>query len=103
MKITQSIMVDLIHKHLNTDEYKIKKKDIHNVLEAFKLTVESALKAGNSVEIIDLAIFELHITKARNARNPQNEDIVFLEERTRAHVRLSQAFKKRIIKHFKHI
>lgn len=47
------------------------KKDADKVVNAFFATVETALKAGNKVQLIGFGTFEVRERQARKGRNPQ--------------------------------
>lgn len=47
------------------------KKDADKVVNAFFTTVETALKAGNKVQLIGFGTFEVRERQARKGRNPQ--------------------------------
>jgi DNA-binding protein HU-beta len=47
------------------------KKDADKVVNAFFTTVETALKAGDKVQLIGFGTFEVRERQARKGRNPQ--------------------------------
>jgi DNA-binding protein HU-beta len=49
----------------------ITKKDADKIVNAFFATVESALKAGDKVQLVGFGTFEVRERQARKGRNPQ--------------------------------
>jgi DNA-binding protein HU-beta len=47
------------------------KKDADKVVNAFFTTIETALKAGDKVQLIGFGTFEVRERQARKGRNPQ--------------------------------
>lgn len=52
------------------------KKDCEAALEAFTATIESSLKAGESVQLVGFGTFEVRDRAARMGRNPQTKETV---------------------------
>jgi DNA-binding protein HU-beta len=49
----------------------ITKKDADKIVNAFFTTVETALKAGDKVQLVGFGTFEVRERQARKGRNPQ--------------------------------
>lgn len=49
----------------------ITKKDADKIVNAFFTTIETALKAGDKVQLVGFGTFEVRERQARKGRNPQ--------------------------------
>lgn len=55
------------------EESKLTKKAAETALDAFVATVESALKAGDKVQLVGFGTFSVRERAARKGRNPQTK------------------------------
>lgn len=55
------------------EESKLTKKAAETALDAFITSVESALKAGEKVQLVGFGTFEVRQRAARKGRNPQTK------------------------------
>lgn len=55
------------------EESKLTKKAAETALDAFVATVESALKAGDKVQLVGFGTFSVRQRAARKGRNPQTK------------------------------
>lgn len=62
----KSDLVDYIANHAN-----ISKKDAENALGGFTSAIETALKRGDSVQLVGFGTFSVSHRKATTGRNPQ--------------------------------
>lgn len=58
------------------EKSELSKKDCEAALDAFTATIESALKAGDSVQLVGFGTFEVRDRAARTGRNPQTKETV---------------------------
>ena len=58
------------------EKSELSKKDCEAALDAFTSTIESALKAGDSVQLVGFGTFEVRDRAARTGRNPQTKETV---------------------------
>ena len=58
------------------EKSELSKKDCEAALDAFISTIESALKAGDSVQLVGFGTFEVRDRAARTGRNPQTKETV---------------------------
>ena len=62
------------------EESKLTKKAAEAALDAFVVSVESALKNGEKVQLVGFGTFETRERKARQGRNPrQPEEVIQIE------------------------
>ena len=57
------------------------KKDLNKLIEIFILEVKNSLKRHERVELRDVFSLEPKLKKARIARNPQNNEKVYVKEK----------------------
>ena len=58
------------------EKSELSKKDCEAALDAFISTIESALKAGDSVQLVGFGTFEVRDRAARTGQNPQTKETV---------------------------
>ena len=72
------------------------KKDLNKLIEIFILEVKNALKRHERVELRDVFSLEPKLKKARIARNPQNNEKVYVKEKYSILFKTSKFWSKRI-------
>lgn len=58
------------------EKSELSQKDCEAALDAFISTIESALKAGDSVQLVGFGTFEVRDRAARTGQNPQTKETV---------------------------
>ena len=58
------------------EKSELSKKDCEAALDAFISTIESALKAGDSVQLVGFGTFEVRDRAARTGQNPQTKETI---------------------------
>lgn len=58
------------------EKSELSKKDCEAALDAFISTIESSLKAGDSVQLVGFGTFEVRDRAARTGRNPQTKETI---------------------------
>tara|TARA_B100001989_G_scaffold111952_1_gene78540 strand:+ start:309 stop:593 length:285 start_codon:yes stop_codon:yes gene_type:complete len=72
------------------------KKDLNKLIEIFILEVKNALKRHERVELRDVFSLEPKLKKARIARNPQNNEKVYVKEKYSILFKTSKFWSKKI-------
>ena len=72
------------------------KKDLNKLIEIFILEVKNSLKRHERVELRDVFSLEPKLKKARIARNPQNNEKVYVKEKYSILFKTSKFWSKRI-------
>ena len=72
------------------------KKDLNKLIEIFILEVKNSLKRHERVELRDVFSLEPKLKKARIARNPQNNEKVYVKEKYSILFKTSKFWSKKI-------
>ena len=72
------------------------KKDLQKLIDIFISEVKNALKRNERVELRDFFSIETKVKKARYARNPQNNEKVYVNEKYTILFKTSKFWSKRI-------
>ncbi len=72
------------------------KKDLNKLIEIFILEVKNSLKRHERVELRDVFSLEPKLKKARIARNPQNNEKVYVKEKYSIFFKTSKFWSKKI-------
>ena len=74
------------------------KKDAEKALNAFVDSVESALKAGDKVQLVGFGSFEVRARAARKGRNPQTKQEITIPASKVPIFKAGKAFKDAVAK-----
>ncbi len=74
------------------------KKDAEKALNAFVDSVESALKAGDKVQLVGFGSFEVRARAARKGRNPQTKQEITIPASKVPVFKAGKAFKDAVAK-----
>ncbi len=72
------------------------KKDLKKIVEIFISEVKNALKRNERVELRDFFSLETKLKRARYARNPQNNEKVYVNEKYSILFKSSKMWSKKI-------
>ena len=72
------------------------KKDLQKLIDIFISEVKNALKRNERVELRDFFSIETKVKKARYARNPQNNEKVYVNEKYSILFKSSKMWSKKI-------
>ena len=86
---------DIINKLPNNYPNFIK-KDLKKIVEIFISEVKNALKRNERVELRDFFSLETKLKRARYARNPQNNEKVYVNEKYSILFKSSKMWSKKI-------
>ena len=78
---TQSL-IDSIHSALNTEDRKVTKALIDEVLTTALDAISDALKAGEEVSLRNFGRFYTYVRPARAGRNPRTGEAIQISDRT---------------------
>ena len=87
---------DLIAKIAESAD--LTKKDAEKALNAFVDSVESALKAGDKVQLVGFGSFEVRARAARKGRNPQTKQEITIPASKVPVFKAGKAFKDAVAK-----
>ena len=87
---------DLIAKIAKSAD--LTKKDAEKALNAFVDSVESALKAGDKVQLVGFGSFEVRARAARKGRNPQTKQEITIPASKVPVFKAGKAFKDAVAK-----
>ena len=73
-----------------------KKKDLKKIVDIFLTEIKSALKRNERVELRDFFSLETKLKRARYARNPQNNEKVYVNEKYSILFKSSKMWSKKI-------
>ena len=84
-----------ILKQLSINFPNFLKKDLSKVIEIILENIKNSLKNNERVELRDTIIFEAKSLKARYARDPRNNQKVFVPDRKLIKFKISKKWQKR--------
>ena len=76
----------------------LSKKDCEAALAAFITTTESALKAGNKVQLVGFGSFEIRERGERTGRNPRTKETIVIPASKQPVFKAGKAFKDAVAK-----
>mgnify|MGYP005749400799 FL=1 len=85
-----------ILKQLSINFPNFLKKDLSKVIEIILENIKNSLKNNERVELRDTIIFEAKSLKARYARDPRNNQKVFVPDRKLIKFKISKKWQKKI-------
>ena len=85
-----------IIKKLSNNYPNFLKKDLIKLVEIFISEVKNALKRNERVELRDFFSLETKLKKARYARNPQNNEKIYVNEKYSILFKSSKMWSKKI-------
>ena len=85
-----------ILKQLSINFPNFLKKDLSKVIEIILENIKNSLKNNERVELRDTMIFEPKSFKARYARDPRNNQKVFVPDRKLVKFKISKKWQKKI-------
>ena len=82
-------------KKLREKNPKLTQKELENIIDAFSVSIFSALKNGNAVEIRRFGRFYIKKLKENyNARNPSKNRLIYKPERAKVRFKASKKLNK---------
>jgi len=82
-------------KQLREKKPKLTQKELENIIDSFSLSIFSALKNGNAVEIRRFGRFYIKKLKENyNARNPTTNKLIYKPERAKIRFKASKKLNK---------